>query len=229
MDGNQPPNSSSNTRVFAAAAVTCAIASAGAVALAQTGMIKIAIEKMAIGSAPADFDFRRTGQGGPGQWAVVSDATTSSGRAIEQSSADRTDYRFPLAIYRPVSAKNVELSVRFKSMAGTIDRAGGIAVRVLDVDNYYVVRANALEDNVRFYRVIKGRRTELKGANTKVSGNEWHTLSLKAEDERVTITFDGKQLFTATDKAIAGAGKIALWTKADSVTRFDRIEIKTLP
>jgi hypothetical protein len=77
--------------------------------------------------------------------------------------------------------------------------------------------------------MIKGRREQLEGANVKVSGNEWHTLRLKAEGERFTVSFDGKQLFTATDRTFADAGKIALWTKADSVTRFDRIEIKTLP
>ena len=114
-------------------------------------------------------------------------------------------------------------------MAGNVDQAGGIAVRLADPDNYYVVRANALEDNVRFYRVVKGAREQLEGANVKVTPNEWHQLGLRAEGERFTITFDGKPLFTATDRTFAGAGKVALWTKADSVTRFDRIEIKTLP
>ena len=128
-----------------------------------------------------------------------------------------------------MSAGNVDVAVRFKAVAGKVDQAGGIAVRLSDPDNYYVVRANALEDNVRFYRVVKGRREELEGANTKVTANEWHQLGLRAEGERFTVTFDGKQLFTATDRTFAGAGKIALWTKADSVTRFDRIEIQTLP
>jgi len=101
-------------------------------------------------------------------------------------------------------------------------------MRLIDSGNYYVVRANALEDNVRFYRVVKGRREELKGANIKVSPNEWHTLALKAEGDRFTVTFDGKQLFTTIDPTFASAGKVALWTKADSITRFDHIEIKPL-
>jgi hypothetical protein len=91
------------------------------------------------------------------------------------------------------------------------------------------VRANALEDNVRFYRVVKGRREQLEGADLKVGGNAWHQLGLRAEGSRFVITFDGKLLFTATDKTFAGAGKVALWTKADSVTRFDQIEIRPLP
>ena len=189
----------------------------------------IAIDKMIVGAAPVDFEFARTGQGRPAQWAVAADATASGGRAIEQTSTDTTDYRFPMAIYQKVSAQDVDLTVHFKAVAGKVDQAGGIVVRLADSNNYYVVRANALEDNVRFYRMVKGQREQLEGANTKVTANEWHQLGLRAEGERFTITFDGKQLFTATDQTFTGAGKVALWTKADSVTRFDRIEIKTLP
>ena len=101
-------------------------------------------------------------------------------------------------------------------------------MRLTDANNYYVVRANALEDNVRFYHVIRGRRSELKSASLKVTANEWHTLALKAEGDRFTIAFDGKQLYTVTDKTITQAGKVALWTKADSVTRFDQITITPL-
>ena len=88
--------------------------------------------------------------------------------------------------------------------------------------------ANALEDNVRFYRVVKGRREELKGSNSKVASNQWHTLGLRAEGERFTVSFDGKTLFTADDKTFANPGKVALWTKADSVTHFDSITITPL-
>src|SRR5205085_8432327 len=106
--------------------------------------------------------------------------------------------------------------------------SGGIAVRLEDAYNYNVVRANALEDNVRFYHVVKGRRTQLKSANIKVPANEWHMLALKAEGDRFTISFNGKQLYTVTDKTLANDGKVALWTKSDSVTRFDRLDIKVL-
>ena len=220
---------SSTTHIFTAAALACAIVCAGSAGFTQTGAIMIAIDKMTVGAPPAGFVFARTGQGGPAQWAVAADATAAGGRAIEQTSTDTTDYRFPLAIYQPVSAANVDVVLRFKPVAGKVDQAGGVAIRLSDADNYYVVRANALEDNVRFYRVVKGRREQMEGANTKVTANEWHQLGLRAEGERFTVTFDGKQLFTVTDRTFAAAGKVALWTKADSVTRFDRIEIKTLP
>ena len=229
MGKTRPPDFASIKNILAATALACAIACAGSAGFTETGAIMIAIDKMTPGTEPADFEFARTGQGRPAQWAVTPDPSAAAGLAIEQTSTDTTDYRFPLAIYRPVSAGNVDVTVRFKAVAGKVDQAGGVAVRLGDPDNYYVVRANALEDNVRFYRMVRGRREQIEGANTRVTANEWHLLGLRAEGETFTITFDGRHLFTATDRTIAGAGRIALWTKADSVTRFDAIEIKALP
>ena len=129
----------------------------------------IAIDRMTPGSPPAGFSFARTGQGSEGKWTVTEDRTAAAGKVIEQISTDRTDYRFPLAIHESLSAANVDVEVRFKAVAGKTDQAGGIAVRLTDADNYYVARANALEDNVRFYRVVAGRREQLEGANLRVS------------------------------------------------------------
>jgi hypothetical protein len=176
---------------------------------------------MDLGEQPEDFDVRRTGEGGPAKWVLVKDPTAMNGRAIEQTSTDTTHYRFPLAIYKPKSARNIEVALRFKPLSGKVDQAGGIAIRLTDPDNYYVVRANALEDNVRFYRMVKGRREQIAGVDTRVSSNEWHQLGIRAEADRFTVMFDDKTVFTATDATFDTAGKVALWTKADSVTRFD--------
>ena len=229
MDGNRPHTFPLAPLILAAVIIAGVIVFAGSDGFSQSATTVIAIAKMEVGTAPADFEFARTGQGSESQWSVVHDETSSGDRVIEQTSTDRTDYRFPLAIFKPVIAKNVGVSVSFKPIAGRVDQAGGIAVRVLDADNYYVVRANALEDNVRLYRVVRGRREQIHGINIKVIGNEWHTLGLKVEGERFTIEFDGKTLFTTADRTFAGAGKIALWTKSDSVTRFDQISIDVLP
>jgi hypothetical protein len=210
-------------------AATGALACAQSAACAQAGATMIPIDKMTVGTAPADFEFARTGQGGPAQWVVVEDATATGSRAIEQSSTDRTDYRFPLAIYQPVSAKNVEVTLRFKPISGRVDQAGGIAVRVTSPNDYYLVRANALEDNVRFYRIVKGRREQLATANIKVASNQWHILGIRAENERFTVTFNGKTLHSTNDRTFTGAGRVALWTKSDSVTRFDQISIQVFP
>jgi hypothetical protein len=216
----------STLRVALAAA---ALACAGFPASTAGEAVMIAIDRMTIGSPPAGFSFALTGRGAEGEWSVVADPTAKAGRAIEQQSADRTDYRFPLALHESFSAKDLIMQVRFKPVAGRIDQAGGIVVRLADPDNYYVARANALEHNVRFYRVVAGRRQQLGTSEIRVTSNEWHTLNLRAEGDRFTVSYDGAVLFDVKDDTFRGAGAVALWTKADSVTRFDQVTIATLP
>ena len=196
--------------------------------VAQKPLVQVDIAAMQAGEEPSDFAFWRTGNGAPAEWRVVSDPTAAHQAAIAQTSTDTTDYRFPLAVYKPVSAGDVDVSVRFKPVAGKIDQAGGIVVRLATPDDYYVVRANALEHNVRFYRVVKGRREQIKGVDTNVAGGQWHTLGLRAEGDHFTVSFDGKELFSANDKTLAAEGKVALWAKADSVTYFDTLTIRPL-
>jgi hypothetical protein len=215
-------------KASALALAAWALACLSGPALSEMGATMIDISHLVLGKAPAGFIFARTGRGGNGEWTVVADPTAAGGRAIEQTSTDRTDYRFPLAILDNASAADLSAEIRFKAVAGKVDQAGGIAVRLIDADKYYVAHANALEDNVRFYRVVKGRREQLGGADLKVTANEWHRLAVGAEGERFTVTYDGKALFSVTDKTFAEAGGVALWTKADSVTRFDNLAITPL-
>jgi hypothetical protein len=195
---------------------------------AQQRAMQVNIAGMQPGTAPPDFAFALTGKGPISAWRVVADPTAAAQKAIAQTSQDPTDYRFPLAIYQPVSPRSVDVVVRFKPVGGTVDQAGGIAVRLADPDDYYVVRANALEDNVRFYRVVKGSRQQIQSANLKVAASQWHMLGLRAEGDRFTVSFDGKPLFTAQDSTFVSPGKVALWTKADSITHFDTIAITPL-
>lgn len=181
-----------------------------------------------LGSAPKYFEAMQTGPGKPGRWEVVEDGKASGGRVLAQVSQDPTDGRFPLLIYMPTVPADVEVRTRLRPVSGKVDQAGGLAVRLLDPDNYYVARANALEGNVRFYKVVGGKRQQLAGANLPVASNQWHELILRARGERFTVMFDGKELFTATDQTITSPGKVAFWTKADSITRFDSLEIKPL-
>jgi hypothetical protein len=195
---------------------------------APAGAQRVSFADAPLDGMPKDFVTALTGQGKPGKWAVVEDASAEGGRALAQLDADSTDYRFPLAIHAPTFPSDVEATTRFKAISGKEDQAGGIVVRLTDRNNYYIARANALENNVHFFRVVGGRRQELAGANTKVASGVWHTLALRAEGNRFTVSFNGKPLFTHTDRTFGGPGKVALWTKADSVTRFDWIEIKAL-
>jgi hypothetical protein len=172
-----------------------------------------------------------TGGGGPTKWVNI-DADADGARGVAEMSADSTDYRFPLCIVDGrafASLANVDASVRFRPVAGKVDQAGGIAVRVKDARNYYVVRANALEDNVRLYVVIDGDRRQFAGKNVKVAANQWHTLRLRAVGDRFTVFFDDAALFEATDRRIVEPGRVALWSKADSVTEFVDLAIEALP
>jgi len=201
---------------------------AASVLAAPANAQRVSFADVPVDGLPKDFVTALTGQGKPGDWKVVEDASAEGGRALAQLNADPTDYRFPLAIYEPTFPSDVEATTRFKAISGKEDQAGGVVVRLTDRNNYYIARANALENNVHFFRVIAGRRQELAGANTKVASGVWHTLTLRAEGNRFTVSFNGKQLFTHTDRTFGSPGKVGLWTKADSVTRLDWIDIKTL-
>ena len=229
MDGSGPIFFCSIRSTLRVALAAAALACAGFPASTAGEALMIAIDRMTIGSPPAGFSFARTGLGAEGKWSVVADPTAKAGRAIEQQSTDRTDYRFPLAIHESFSAKNLIMQVRFKPVAGKIDQAGGIVARLADPDNYYVARANALEHNIRFYRVVAGRRQQLGTSNIRVTPNEWHVLTLRAEGDRFRVSHDGAVLFEVKDDTFRDAGGVALWTKADSVTRFDQVTITTLP
>ena len=171
-----------------------------------------------------DFEFATTG-GSPGEWSVVRDDAT---QALAQTGTDSTDDRFPLAIYRPFSGRNVYASIRFMPVSGKIDQAGGVVVRFTSAGDYYLACADALENNVRFYRVVGGKRQMIAGVDAPVASGAWHTLGIAARDDRFTILFDGRELFGATDAKVTGPGSVGMWTKAGSVTWFESIKIRSL-
>ena len=187
----------------------------------------ITFDDFDLNKTPPGFLTALTGGGGPVSWVVLEDPTAPSGkRVLAQTSRDETDYRFPICVFDGISAKDVEVGVRFKTVSGKVDQAAGVIVRYKDKDNYYVVRANALEDNVRFYKVESGKRSQLAGINTKVSPGQWHELKLTAKGTHFTVTFEGKGV-EADDSTFPDAGKAGLWTKADSVTHFDNLKIES--
>lgn len=178
-----------------------------------------------VGEPPPGFEFGRTGSGPEGKWVVqaASDAP-GGGHVLAQTSADRTDYRFPVAYTGP-ELIDLQLSVRCKPVSGKVDQACGLIFRVKDANNYYLARANALEDNVRLYHVLKGKRVQFAGWNGKVASGVWHQLAIEAQGDHFQVVFDGKRVIDAHDKTFTGAGKIGMWTKADSVTLFDDLTV----
>jgi Domain of Unknown Function (DUF1080) len=190
--------------------------------------IMVDFETATVGELPAGFSTAVTGSGGPGEWRVVDDATApSGGKVLAQTSTDKTSSRFPLCIYDRLAAKDVEVSVTFKPISGSVDQAAGLVARYRDQDNYYIVRANALEDNVRLYKVERGKRQQFAGVNVKVPANEWQTLTLEVKGTHFRVLLNDKFLFEADDTRFKDAGKVGLWTKADSVTSFDNLTVKT--
>jgi hypothetical protein len=113
------------------------------------------------------------------------------------------------------------VEVKFKALAGREDQAGGVVWRWKDANNYYVARANALENNVSLYYTEKGVRKTLKYVDAPVAGNQWHALRVEFRGTKIRVLLDGTAYIAAEDSHIAGAGAVGVWTKADSVTVFD--------
>ena len=175
---------------------------------------------MPIAANPRGFSEGLTGQGEPVHWQVLEDPSAPGGRVIAETSCDTADYRFPLCIYDGLIAKDVEVSVRFKAVDGVVDQAGGLMVRVQDHLNYYVTRANALENNIRLYKVVDGVRRQIAGQSVEVSSGVWHTLSLKIAGDVLEVAFNERRVIEARDPTFTKPGKVGLWTKADSLTHF---------
>jgi Domain of Unknown Function (DUF1080) len=180
----------------------------------------------AIGSAPAGFEFARTGGGAEGKWVVRDDKDKAGNRVLVQESADKTDSRFPLAVVRDGTYKDVRLSVRAKPLSGDVDQGFGLVWRYQDANNYYIARCNADEDNCTIYHVVKGSRRAFQNRGTKVATNTWHTLKMEATGDHFTVWFDGTKVLDAKDDTFKDAGKVGLWTKADSVIAFDDLTIE---
>ncbi len=182
-----------------------------------------------VDEAPAGFSFGKTGQGRPGKWVVRVDPTAPAGdHVLAQVDTDDTDYRFPVAVADAPVLKDLRLDVRCKQVSGKTDEACGLVFRYQDENNYYVTRANALEDNVRLYHVVNGRRRQFAGWDGKVAAQTWHSLAIEARGDRFQVFFDGKPVIDTKDDTFKDAGKLGVWTKADSVTYFDALSVKPL-
>jgi hypothetical protein len=173
-----------------------------------------------------DLNFSASGDGRPGEWSVIDN---DAGRGLAQIDTEPAENRLPLAIYRPFSARDVYVRTRFMTISGKIDQAAGVFVRFRSPDDYYAVRANALENNVTLYRVVAGKRQMIGCMEVNVSSQAWQTLGIAARDDRLTVFFDGRELFVATDRRFPGPpGKVGLWTEANSMTLFESLTIGSL-
>jgi len=187
------------------------------------------------GQAPpgktSEWDFDKDPVGGPpaqatvfsGSWAVRAEpGAPSPPNALCQTGVAE----FPALSLSETVYTDATIEATFKPISGREDQAAGIIFRIQDKDNYYIVRANALESNLNIYKFIHGRRIFIKGTNAKVSSNKWQQLGVEVTGSRIRGSLKGQPMVEATDDTFR-AGKIGLWTKADSVTCFDNVMVTT--
>jgi hypothetical protein len=179
----------------------------------------------AAAKAPAGFTSYATGGGPAGKWVVTEMSDAPSGKhVVVQTDADSTDTRFPVLIADSGEYADLDVAIKAKPISGKVDQGMGLVFRFRDPKSYYIVRANALENNFRLYRMVNGKRLQFAGADTKVASGQWHTLRVVAKGDHIICWFDGKPLIDAHDKTYT-TGKIGLWTKADSVIAFDDLTV----
>lgn len=197
------------------------------VALVLGGVIAVysetvGFDDMQTGKLPSKWVPGVTGKGAP-RWAVETDETAPSKPKVLKQFGEGT---FPWCVKLGTSIENGFVEVKFKPISGSEDQAAGIVWRWKDGKNYYVARANALENNVSIYHTTKGRRKTIKYVDGKDAGVEvrqgqWHTLRVEFKGISARVFVDGKKVIDIEDTNISGPGAVGVWTKADSVTSFD--------
>ena len=186
-------------------------------------------DKDSVGMAPSGFTFGRTGNGRPGRWIIQAEKDAPSGpNVLAQVDTDAVDNRFPIAVAKEPSLRDLRLSARCKPVSGRLDQACGLVFRYRDENNYYITRANALEGNVRLYYVKEGRRHQLASWDGEVGKGMWHEIRVDARGDHLEVYWEGRKAIDAHDITIRDAGKIGVWTKADSVTYFDDLSVSPL-
>src|SRR5256884_2693666 len=198
-----------------------AMTMATAVAIAET----VNFDDRKSGAAPAGWTATQTGSGSA-KWSVEKDDSAPSKPNVLKQSGEAT---FPVCIKDDTAMKDGFVEVKFKPISGKEDQAGGVIWRAKDSNNYYIARANALEGNVVLYKTVNGKRSSLDivgrkggyGVKETVASGQWHTLRVEFAGNLFKAYYDGKHLFDVQDNTFTEAGKVGVWTKADSVTEFD--------
>ncbi len=187
-----------------------------------------------VGEIPIGWSQYFTGKGESTKWEIVND---NRNNVLAQISNEHPNYHFNVIVFDDIVAENIILQVKLKGVTGEMDQGGGFVWRFIDANNYYVVRANPLEDNVVMYKVENGKRTDLPlidkgrtyGADVETLGSGWNTLKLIVKDELFIVYLNDKEIFKVSDKTFTKEGKLGLWTKADAVTWFDDFQLRILP
>ncbi|HWQ92506.1 MAG TPA: family 16 glycoside hydrolase [Clostridia bacterium] len=182
---------------------------------------------------PPGFRSTVSGEGKPGDWRIILDEVPSamqtltpqapavSKRAVlAQLGQNPADEHFPLLIFEEETFGDFTLTTRFKTVRGAVEQMAGIAFRIQNETNYYVVRASSLGNTYRFYKVVDGQRGTIIGPEIAIPAGVWHELSIECKGNQINCRLNGKDAIpTLTDSSFS-SGKIGFWTKSDSVSYF---------
>jgi hypothetical protein len=201
--------------------ITIVAALATALAAGET----VNFDDMKVGAVPPGWTATQTGSGSA-KWSIEKDDSAPSKPNVLKQSGQAT---FPVCFKNDTNVKGGFVEVKFKPISGKEDQAGGVIWRVQDANNFYVFRANANENNAVLYKTVNGKRTPLDivgrkggyGVKETVASGQWHALRVEFAGNHFKAYYDGKHLFDVEDNTFGGAGKVGVWTKADSVTAFD--------
>ena len=179
------------------------------------------------GTLPSEFSIGTLFDGRPaGDWQVLAtERAKSSPHVLAQLMAKGAEHAYKVVLLKEVIASDLNLEVSFLPIQGQADMGGGLIWRATDDRNYYLARANPLEQNIRVYRVVKGIRHLLQNFDQTITLKQWHTMRITHQGCRVNIFYDGKQVLDLCDKTFH-AGMIGLWTKSDAVTYFDDLQFQ---
>jgi len=174
---------------------------------------------------PTGWSNYSTGEESVGKWEIRND---NGNKVLAQISQEHFGYHFDVIVFDGSEFKDVEVSLQFKGVAGEEDQGGGPVWRYRDENNYYIARANPLENNFRVYKVVDGIRRQMASADVEISSLTWHTIKIRMVREKVECYFNGKKYFEVNDATFVKSGKVGLWIKADASTYFDDMQIKNL-
>lgn len=199
-------------------------------------------EESTVNEQPPGFTNVLYGKGKPGDWKIIMDevppliapatpqAPAVTKRAVlAQLSRNPTDERFPLLLYDKETFGDFTLTTRFKIVDGLMEQLAGIVFRVQDETNFYVIRANAMDNTVRFYKVVNGARGPMLGSKLEVPRDVWHELKIDCKGNQIRAWLDDKEAIAQVSDSTFSAGKIGFWTKSDAISYFADTRITYTP
>ncbi len=180
-------------------------------------------ENYNVDNIPENWQINLTGKGKMCEWKIIND---NNNNVLAQTSSEKQSYRFNLIVNKNINYKNLQISVKFKGINGKNDQGGGLVWRYIDQNNYYIARANPLENNFTLYKVVNGNRKELKSTDINIESNKWYNIKVIMKENKIQCYFNEKLELETFDNTFSDAGKIGLWTKSDAVTYFDDLTIQ---